>query len=118
MALYKGEFLAEEPFAEWALSKRERLKRLYLDALMKLAELYEETSQTAKAINCLNRVIIMDPLEEEACKSLMIVYADSGMTQAALSIYERLVRRLDHELGVEPDRETREIYKKIVSLMN
>ena len=118
VALYKGEFLAEEPFAEWALSKRERLKRLYLDALMKLAGLYEETSQTAKAINCLNRVIIMDPLEEEACKSLMIVYADSGMTQAALSIYERLVRRLDHELGVEPDRETREIYRKIISIMN
>ena len=116
--LYKGDFLLEEPFAEWALSKRERLKRKCLKVLMKLASLYEETSQSSKAIDCLNRAIDMDSLEEEAFQNLMIVYADSGMTQAALHLYERLTQLLEHELGVEPDEDTQGIYRKIKSLMN
>ncbi len=55
----------------------------------------------------------MDPLHEPAHRQLMSLYARSGQQAAALRQYQECVRRLQNELGVEPDAETSALYEAI-----
>ena len=48
--MYRGDFLADEPYAEWALHERDRLRDLAAGALRTLAEI-----ETRAATTCLPR---------------------------------------------------------------
>ncbi|MBF0242590.1 MAG: hypothetical protein HQK64_08955 [Desulfamplus sp.] len=113
---YMGDFLAEESYEEWIDLKRDSLKRYYIEMLMVMARVYEEQEQPFQAVEYLKKAIQADPLHEEAYQNLMIVYADAGMVKAATALYERWRQIAINELGVEPDLETQNIYKKITAL--
>ncbi|SLM31354.1 putative MalT [Desulfamplus magnetovallimortis] len=114
--LYKGDFLAEEPYESWIYSKRDHLTGRFLDLLMTMARIHEERDEPLKAIKYLKKAIENNPGYEEAYQNLMIVYADSGMLKPAKELYEQCRQTLYEELGVEPDAETKNIYNKILSL--
>lgn len=116
VTIYKGDFLAEEPYEAWIDLKRDALRTNYIEILMTLARIYEEQEQSFQAAEYLKKAIQADHLYEEAYQNLMIVYADGGMITAAISLYEKWQQIAISELGVEPDSETRNIYNKIKTL--
>ncbi len=111
--LYKGDFLAEEPYADFLALKRNTLKRAYIDLLQQTAVLYEELNRDDKAILFWTRLIQADPLFEPGYQQLMRLYSRQGMTSHALRIFSDCKRSINHEIGVEPDKKTMEIYRKI-----
>lgn len=114
--IYRGDFLAEEPYEAWIDLKRDALRTNYVELLMTLARVYEEQEQPFQSVEYLKKAIQADPLYEEAYQNLMIVYADAGMITAATTLYEKWLVIARSELGVEPDPETRNIYNKIQAL--
>jgi|GEM_PF-685060 len=116
VAMYKGDFLAEEPYDAWIGLKRDSLRSHYVEVLMTLARIYEEQEQPFHAMEQLKKTIQADPLHEDAYQNLMIVYADAGMITAATALYEKWLQIAKEELGVDPDPETRNIYNKIQAL--
>jgi DNA-binding SARP family transcriptional activator len=106
LARYRGDFLDGEPVGDWHLEHRERLQRIYVDALMELGGRYVEDDRHAKAAEVFRRVLARDELHEEALRALMLSLAESGERSQALRAFRHFATRLREELEAEPEDET------------
>ena len=59
------------------------------------------------------RLVVLDPLREDAHRALMRIYAEQGQTALALKQYQNCRDRLQAELGVKPEAETERLYQSI-----
>ncbi len=109
VAHYRGDYLADDPLADWAVDRRERLRSAYLDVLERLARLQTEIGAYSDAIESLERALTADPLREELYCQLMRCHAAAGRRSHALAAYERGRKLLETELGAEPGAETRRL---------
>jgi DNA-binding SARP family transcriptional activator len=114
LELYDGDFLAEELYQPWVEVKREELRARFLELLYRLAKLYEGRGSLLKAIDCYKRVVQADPLAEPAYRRLMQLFAQRGMRNAALRVYEDCKQSLHATLNTEPEDATTAIYRKIL----
>ena len=112
--LYRGDLLAglgtDAPaFEDWLLIERESLRGLALAGLTRLAGLQEG----AEAVRTLRRLVGLDPLNEAGHCALMHLLAQQGNHAAALRQYERCRDILAADLGIDPTRETVELFDAI-----
>lgn len=117
--LYRNLFLTgfslrdAHPFNDWAFAKSEELRHQLGRALFTLSNDYCALGQAEQAIPYARRLIILDPLDEASHRQLMQVYMQAGQHNAALKQYQACEQLLRKELGIDPQPETRELYKKI-----
>ena len=117
--LYRNHFLTgfslkdAHPFNDWAFAESEALRHSLSVVLGKLSKDYCAIDQPAQAIPYARRLVSLDPLNESAQRQLMEVYLQAGQQNAALKQYQQLEQVLRKELNVDPQPETRELYKKI-----
>ena len=104
-ALYTGELLAGH-YDDWVLAERERLRQLYLDALLHRVGRLRDLARYGEAITAARQVLAADPAEERAHQHLIYLYAVTGNRPAALRQLEVCRRSLKAELDVEPSAET------------
>jgi ATP/maltotriose-dependent transcriptional regulator MalT/DNA-binding SARP family transcriptional activator len=114
MGLYGGEYLAEELYHSWAAVKREELRGKFIALLYRSAKLYEGQGSRRKAIDCYNALLESDPLAEPAYRSLMLLFDQRGMRNAALRAYQECRQSLQKTLNAEPEEATTAIYRKIL----
>jgi DNA-binding SARP family transcriptional activator/predicted ATPase len=113
--LYRDDFLAgfslrdSLPFDDWQLQQQESQRRDLTQALAQLAQTH--TGETA--VTHARRWCQIDPLREEAHRTLMRLLAENGRSAAALMQYRECVRILDEELSVPPLPETTDLYQAI-----
>ncbi|NPA91521.1 MAG: AAA family ATPase [Chloroflexi bacterium] len=115
LELYRGDLLEEDPYAEWALLERERLRERYLDALLALADLHAQAGELDKAIAACRRALARDEYREAAYRALMRYQALAGDVAAALNTYDRCRTMLQQEFGAEPAPQTQALYRTILS---
>ncbi|MFZ1398917.1 MAG: BTAD domain-containing putative transcriptional regulator, partial [Candidatus Promineifilaceae bacterium] len=119
VALYQGDFLAGfnlrgvPEFEAWVLLEQERLRQLMLDALSDLISFHQQRGQFTEGIQHAQRLLALDPLQEETHRQLMRLYAQDNQRPAALAQYDQCAAVLADELGVEPDEETTQLYEQI-----
>jgi DNA-binding SARP family transcriptional activator len=119
VGLYRGDFLSgftisEEPFEEWLLGERERLRELALEGLVKLLAQQRMTDAKEAAIQTALKLLTLDPLQEPVHRTLMRLYAEIGRRGAALRQYQQCVTLFSRQLGVEPESETKSVYQEIL----
>lgn len=106
LALYQGDFLADVPYAEWAMAERHRLHDLACTALRKLTELYLTEDDTAKAMQALERLAKMAPYDESVHRKLMELDIAAGRRSDAIRRYNvlraRIRRTFGHDLDFTP----------------
>ncbi|MBI4790841.1 MAG: hypothetical protein HY782_27745, partial [Chloroflexi bacterium] len=102
---YHGDLLSDF-YDDWILPKRERLRSLYLDTLLRLAQNARSRSEYAQAIEWAQKVLASDPANEKAYQHLIFCSAALGDRIGALNQYDECAKRLCDELGVEPSKET------------
>ena len=117
-ALCKGEFLAglnlnEQAFEEWRVFERERLNVLAVEALTSLVDRQAPETPEA-AIQTTRRLLAIDPSQERMHRALMRLLLRQGQRAAALKQYQLCVDWFERELGVEPEEETRQLYRDIL----
>lgn len=119
VALYRGPFLEDlaladgAGFEEWAVVQRERLHRLVLETLIRLATIHEETGDVEEALGCVWRQLELAPWLEEAHLQAMRLLANAGRRSEALAQYSLCRRLLASELRVEPAGATTRLYEQI-----
>jgi DNA-binding SARP family transcriptional activator len=111
--LYEGDFLASEPYLEWAAPIREALRVQAIEVRCRLMSLYVQRADFASAASLGRRLLGTDPCNEEVHRSLMICYARSSLNHLALTQYHRCAEELWHEFRVRPSRRTTELYEKL-----
>lgn len=108
-----ADLLAEEPYADWALSARERaLADARLLEQMR-AQLLLDRGRDVEALEALEYLLQLDPLGERTARQAMETAGRVGERQRALHIFERLRCVLSEELGVEPSEATMRVYEKV-----
>ncbi|HEY1295046.1 MAG TPA: AAA family ATPase [Chloroflexota bacterium] len=113
--LYVGPFLPDDLYEDWATERRENLKRTWAELQMRLAHELERRGDPDAATRPLQRLLGVEACDERAAQEAMQLFARLGRRLEALRVYQRLVRALDDELGVEPSRETQEIHARIAA---
>jgi DNA-binding SARP family transcriptional activator len=113
--LYRGDFLEDLPFAEWAAGERGRLLAGYVVLGNRLADLYADRGDHAAAIGVCNRVLARDAWNEESARRKMRSYAASGNPSLALRAFKSCQEGLARELGTAPSVETRALYQEILA---
>jgi DNA-binding SARP family transcriptional activator len=102
LELYTGEFLADEPYASWAASERQRLHELACEGLAALAELRVAADRLAAASEALARLAALQPYDEHVHRRLIELDLRLGRRSDALRRFAALRSRLRREFGEEP----------------
>jgi len=103
--LYRGDLLPGV-FDEWLLVEREGLYLRYANALHQMASLRSERGDHAGALPMLQRLALLDPLDEPVTRLLMRAYLALGRRGLALAAFERFQETLRRELGADPEPAT------------
>ncbi len=117
--LYRGALLASfflkdsSPFEEWVVVKREQLARTALATLQRLAAYHARRGEFVQMEQLARRQLALDAFCEEAHHQLMRALAWSGQRNAALAQYAAYRDLLEQEFGIEPLRETTDLYEQI-----
>jgi len=114
--LYQGDYLEDEPYAEWAQLPRIQWRRRYGQLLMKLAEARGRNGRFQQAIAHCREILMLDNANETAYRLLMRCHAALGERATALRVYDEAVQALHDEIGVDPMPETAELARQIQEL--
>ena len=114
-ALYGGELLAEDRYEDWAAARREQLQNRHQELLAKLARLYEAGGEHKAAIEGLQELLIADRANEKTHRHLMRLYALTGNKHQSLRQYQLCCDALQKDLDAEPEPQTRELHRQIIS---
>lgn len=119
LQLYRGNLLADfylddaPRFQEWLVAERERLHREVLDTHRWLCQTLAETKQWEQGVATAVHWLTVDDVDEEAIRWLMRFLAAEGQTAVALTEYEQFHTRLQDQLGIDPEPETRRLAYKL-----
>jgi DNA-binding SARP family transcriptional activator len=114
LALYQGDLLPDELYADWSLTARETLRRLYREACLSLAIYYGDARNYPEAMTLLTPLLAYDPADEPVHRQLMRLYTLTGRRHDALRQYQSCVEALAVELDVPPEPETTALYAQIL----
>ena len=114
-ALWRGEPLPEDRYADWSRDWRRRLTDLYAGVLEALVEACREEGDARATIQAAGRLLELDPLNESVHRELMAAYARCGRIADALKQYLQCRRLLVDELGVEPSAATSLLQGRILA---
>ncbi len=115
VALYRGEYLTEDRYEEWALPVRERFRERFVEVLSLLADSLARRGQYRAALSYLERAVVESPLDEKLYRQMMVYASCAGERAVAHRAYERCRTALDRELGERPSSQTEEIFRQIQS---
>jgi DNA-binding SARP family transcriptional activator len=113
-SLYRGTFLPEWPFEDWAENRRRRVEAAFLRALEGLAQGLVTLGRPRDAIPRFRRLLAMEPERESWHRDLMRAHAAAGERAMALRQYHACRTVLRREQGIEPDSETRALYQRLL----
>lgn len=114
LALYRGVPLASIGSA-WADGERHRLNAIWLDLLEQAGRYRLDAGRPEDAIAAAERGILLDGGNERFVRLAMHAEAALGRRDAILARYERLRDELTNRYGLEPERETRLLYRQLLS---
>jgi predicted ATPase/DNA-binding SARP family transcriptional activator len=112
---YGGDFLDGMATGEWALVRRDELRRSFESALLAAGRLQAAAGRHQAAAALFRRAVAHEPLNETAHRELMSSWARLGETARAIRHYEELVGLLRDQVGVPPDAETTALYQRLVA---
>jgi len=111
--LYQGEFLADDPYEEWAMVTREHLRLCHLDALDRLGALRLNSGDYVGCVAACMKLLGRDNCREDAHCRLMRCYSRQGQVQLAIRQYHSCVAALRAELDVAPAPATTELFDRL-----
>jgi len=99
LALYKGPFLPN-CYDSWALTERDRLTELYINASHQLAQLLEAEDNLDEALQVARQALSIDSLRDELHGEVIRLLLRSGEAAQAQKHYDEFANKLDEQLGL------------------
>jgi DNA-binding SARP family transcriptional activator len=103
LALYTGDFLADEPYADWAMVQRDALRRLAADALRALASIARRAGDLDDAAGHLERLGDLEPFDIDLHREIIGLCLERGRRSEALrrfaALRVRILRTFGEDIG-------------------
>ncbi|MBU2610794.1 MAG: tetratricopeptide repeat protein [Chloroflexi bacterium] len=113
LRLYQGDYLLEAE-GYWAVSEREHLRLLYIEAALNLGEYHLEQGEYSASLEYCWHVLDRDPCREEIYRLAMRISAAMGNRASVAQHYELCKRSLAKKHNVDPSIETRELFQQLM----
>jgi DNA-binding SARP family transcriptional activator/ABC-type oligopeptide transport system substrate-binding subunit/streptogramin lyase len=114
LGLWRGAPLADVTYEEFARTEIERLEELRLLATEERFEAELALGRHESAVPELEALTAKHPLRERLRGQLMLALYRSGRHAEALGVYTDTRKRLVEDLGIEPNRQLRELEQAIL----
>lgn len=114
LALWPDEPLPEDVYEDWARPHRDRVERVFQDALELGAEVALATHDARRAADLAAEAVSRQPLREATHLLLIRALAEGGDHAAALAAYDKLRSTLADELGVDPSKAATELHSRLL----
>jgi LuxR family transcriptional regulator, maltose regulon positive regulatory protein len=114
-SFYGGDFLQEEPFDEWCFEPRDKYRRDYLQLLKRIAACYKHQGDYARSIEYCNKYLEVDKYAEDVCRSLMILYWETGDKFGIARVFKGCREHIARELNCALSDETEQLYRKLLA---
>jgi DNA-binding SARP family transcriptional activator len=111
---YSGAFLPESDSA-WVILRRRQLQSRYIDLLIVGAEESLTRDQVARAAQLLREAVEHEPLRDDLHEQLMRALHRMGRRNEIVELYQRYVRALSEDLGLDPPDRLRDLYTRLIS---
>lgn len=108
-ALYTGDYLEDDVYADWTLLRRETLRDAYATILTMLASISFSEGDYSGSIIWAQKLLSQDNCREDAYRLLISSHMQLGQQTRARHWYSLCVRTLQSELGMEPAAETQQL---------
>lgn len=99
---------------QWMEAERTQVQSLLVDCLRVLAA-HSLEHDPSQAFAFLNRLLEADPCDEKVVATLMRLHAQRRNQAALVQTYETLVKRMKHELDLEPSATTIQLYSDLIA---
>jgi len=110
---------ADEPLAGsdylWAEGEVRRLRATYVDLLERVGRIRLSSGEARTALDAAERALAVDGLNEGLWRLALEAESALGLREAVDDRYERLRQVVGERLGLEPDRETRSLYRSLLA---
>jgi DNA-binding SARP family transcriptional activator len=103
LSIYRGDFLADSPYADWAMLERHRLHDLACMGLRSLAEIRLQARLIDSAARCLEQLATLQPYDESVHRQLMELDIIRGRRSDAVRRYDSLRTRIRRTFGHDPN---------------
>lgn len=108
-ALFGGEFMTDEPYADWAVAERDRLHEIACNVLRALDTLYRAAGDRAAAVDVLIRLAELEPFDTTAQRTLLGLLVDSDRRSEAVRRYRHLRAQWMDAFGEPPSFDVRSL---------
>jgi len=114
LGLFRGQPLAGIE-ALWTDSEVRRLCAMQVELLERVGRVRLEAGEKIAALEAAEVAHVLDPSNERPVEVAMKAEAALGRREAVVDRYERLCRELDEQFGLEPSRELKALYRRLLS---
>jgi DNA-binding SARP family transcriptional activator len=114
LELFRAEPLAGSDYA-WSESEVRSLRGTYVELLERVGRHRLATGDARGALEAAERALAVDGLNEASWRLALEAESHLGLRDAVVQRYGHLRGLLDERLGLEPQRETRMLYRRLLS---
>ena len=116
LALYCGDLLPDDLYADWAGGPRDRCSAVRLRLLAALGERARSEGRLVDAIRHFESITLADPLDEEAHVALVELAGRAGLQHTAMRRFRECEQIFKREIDEEPSEEARSLAEQIARL--
>jgi len=110
--LYRGPYLIDAGYEEWALPHRDRLVARFVAGAVRAGELTLAAGDHGEALHLASRALEAEPWSEPAHRLAVAAHVARGDRAAARRAMHTCLRQLD-ELGVPPTEDTEIVFRAV-----
>ncbi|MDO7906330.1 response regulator [Paenibacillus sp. JX-17] len=112
ISMYQGRYLGGHDYP-WAEDRARELQTRWIRLMMELSWFEMENGRVGAAAEHLHLLQQEEPFSEEITRQLLLVYAKMKNDLMLQQVYDTLCDRLQEEMGIEPEPETRRLYEQL-----
>jgi DNA-binding SARP family transcriptional activator len=112
--LYRGDFVEEFPYDDWAMAQRDLLRAQLVTLYDRLGALRFQQDDIDGALNVAQQALIHDSCDEVAHRLAMSCHARSGHLEWVARQYQRCTDTLRRDLDAPPSTETTCLFESLV----
>ncbi len=112
LTYWSGDYL-DDLYSEWAILRRDELRRRYLTCLDRVAELAWRLERFDLAAQYFHQTLEIEPHRENAHRGLMRYFLRKGEPAEAIRQFARCANVLKQEMAISPSSETIQLYRDI-----
>ncbi len=110
--IYRAPFLQTVDMP-WVLERRDSLRQSYAQALIQMGRVWSRRGDDHRSLGFFTRALKETPEREDVHRQVMATYLKLDMIDDAKNQYRRVQDVLNSKFGIEPSRETQELFQRI-----